>query len=337
MIGANVGTTSTALLSTIGATSNARRVAVLHVAFNLLTGALALALLLPILAAIAYLHELVAIGATPAVDLALFHTTFNLLGVALMWPISARLVRVLEDRFRSAEEDAARPRHLDNNVLPVPELAAHALLLELKRASTLGLDLARDTLNGTLAEVAPFGARARPARRLLVSVADYSTRLNRTGLSSSVADALTNMMRAHEHLWTIIHICGDLVSLRVDADDLDARHRVPLSPDYVSTALAVLRQADTSLPEYDLETCRTAKDEHEAARRREHRRLSMLSRGQASPTATNLAFQELAYDRRLVNRAWKLTAALHVVQMDLSELDPLPASKGSDGGDSPAR
>ncbi|MEJ2088478.1 MAG: Na/Pi symporter, partial [Gammaproteobacteria bacterium] len=45
VIGANVGTTSTAAFAVVGATSNARRVAAAHVAFNLLTGAVALVLL----------------------------------------------------------------------------------------------------------------------------------------------------------------------------------------------------------------------------------------------------------------------------------------------------
>ena len=45
VIGANVGTTFTALLAAIGATPNARRAAAAHVAFNLITGTVALVLL----------------------------------------------------------------------------------------------------------------------------------------------------------------------------------------------------------------------------------------------------------------------------------------------------
>ena len=48
VIGTNIGTTSTAILSALGATANARRLAAAHVFFNLITGAAAL-LLLPLL------------------------------------------------------------------------------------------------------------------------------------------------------------------------------------------------------------------------------------------------------------------------------------------------
>ena len=55
VIGANVGTTSTAALAVIGATPNAKRVASAHILFNVGTGAVAL-LILPILFLIVKLH-----------------------------------------------------------------------------------------------------------------------------------------------------------------------------------------------------------------------------------------------------------------------------------------
>ncbi len=315
VIGANVGTTSTALLSTIGATSNARRVALLHVVFNLGTGLVALLLLVPILAGIEALHVAFDAAPTPAADLALFHTTFNVLGVALMWPVSAALVRFLERRFRSAEEDAARPRHLDTNVLPVPELAARALLLEMRRAASVVLALARAVATREIEGAESFAARARPARRLLVAIAEYVTQLNRTLLPTNVAGAVTNVLRAHEHIWTMVRISGDLAGLHADTDEALPRERVPLSADYVAHVVAALDAAGTDGPDFDLGRLRALHDRHEEARDAEHGRLVALSsRPGASLPATNQALQELAHDRRLVSRAWKLAAALHVVQ-----------------------
>ncbi|MFO7903393.1 MAG: Na/Pi symporter [Pirellulaceae bacterium] len=53
VIGANMGTTSTAALSVIGATPNAKRVAGAHVAFNLITGAMTF-LILPLFLYLVY-------------------------------------------------------------------------------------------------------------------------------------------------------------------------------------------------------------------------------------------------------------------------------------------
>lgn len=135
VIGTNVGTPSTAILAAIGATANARRLAAAHVTFNLVTGAVALLLLpLPLLIGLLrLLGEWFEEAATPPVIIAVFHTTFNLLGVLLMVPIADTMLRMLGARFRTREEEIARPRHLDRNSLAVPDLAVRALRLELGR------------------------------------------------------------------------------------------------------------------------------------------------------------------------------------------------------------
>ena len=133
VIGANIGTTVTALIAVIGATPNARRAASAHVLFNVLT-----ALDRTRAAAAADRRRRSGAGAfdldsSPAVSLALFHTVFNLLGVVLMWPLATRLSAFLLRRFRTREEEVGQPRYLDRNVASVPSLAADALQRELVR------------------------------------------------------------------------------------------------------------------------------------------------------------------------------------------------------------
>lgn len=118
VVGANIGTTSTAVFATLGATAAARRTAAAHVIFNVVAGAIAL-LLLPWLIALSRLIA-DATGASdlPATQLAILHTQVNLLGVMVIWPLLPRLVTWLERRFLAAEKaDAALPRHLDDTVL----------------------------------------------------------------------------------------------------------------------------------------------------------------------------------------------------------------------------
>ncbi|MBU4045114.1 MAG: Na/Pi symporter, partial [Gammaproteobacteria bacterium] len=133
VIGANIGTTVTALIAAIGATPNAKRAASAHVLFNVLTGIVALLMLPLLVALIAELRDLLQLDSAPAAFLALFHTVFNLMGVLLMWPLVDRLTHFLERRFRTTEEDEARPQHLDANVLGVPTLALDALHQEVRR------------------------------------------------------------------------------------------------------------------------------------------------------------------------------------------------------------
>lgn len=130
VIGANIGTTVTALLAAIGATPNARRAASAHVVFNLLTGAVALLSLPWLVGVLGQARAVLGLPPGPAAQLALFHTTFNLLGVLLMWPLADRLTYWLQRRFRAREEDEAQAQFLDATVLAVPTLALDALARE---------------------------------------------------------------------------------------------------------------------------------------------------------------------------------------------------------------
>ncbi len=198
VIGTNVGTTSTAILSAIGATANARRLAAAHVLFNFVTGAVALLLLPLLIAVLGLLRDWLAQPATPAVMVAMFHTAFNLLGVLLMVPIAAPLLRLLTQRFRSREEEVAQPRHLDANSLAVPDLALHALRMELAR--TQGFAAATLT---ALARVPPDEAaierEASALEALAPAIGDYVRRLSGASLPPALVEALARCLRALQY------------------------------------------------------------------------------------------------------------------------------------------
>lgn len=99
-IGANIGTTVTAVIGAFGASTAGRHLAGAHVIFNLVTAAVALALLLPMAGLVDRIAAL--IGLAPdawPLKLALFHTLFNGLGIALMLPVIPRLAARLERLF----------------------------------------------------------------------------------------------------------------------------------------------------------------------------------------------------------------------------------------------
>ncbi|MDA1369612.1 MAG: Na/Pi symporter [Proteobacteria bacterium] len=130
VIGANVGTTSTALIAALGATANARRLAFAHVFFNLITGVVALVFLPVFLFTMGLLIDLEN-NSNFTVFLALFHTSFNIMGILLMIPIEPNLTRWLKDHF--SQEKKQKPiTTLDSNVAQVPNLALRALTLELR-------------------------------------------------------------------------------------------------------------------------------------------------------------------------------------------------------------
>ena len=120
VVGQNVGTTVKAALASLGASVPARRTAVAHILFNLLTGALAL-VILPVLLPLTVRM----VGAEdPAVAIALFHTAFNLLGVLVVFPALGPFCRLVEALV--PEREPSLVRHLDRSVLEVPDVAVEA-------------------------------------------------------------------------------------------------------------------------------------------------------------------------------------------------------------------
>ena len=205
VIGANIGTTVTAVIAALGATPNARRAASAHVLFNVITGVVALALLPWLVRWLLQAKQALGLPPAPALTVALFHTTFNVLGVLLMWPLAGRLTAWLQQRFRRGEEDEARPRHLDPTVLAVPVLALDALRRELARLRGLAARALRTVLElpalGGSAGTDEAVAQARlasahdVARGLARAVADFIVRLQRTELGADSAARLPDLLR----------------------------------------------------------------------------------------------------------------------------------------------
>ncbi|MCA9536580.1 MAG: Na/Pi cotransporter family protein [Myxococcales bacterium] len=91
IIGVNVGTTVTAMIAAAGASVAAKRVAVAHLLFNLVTAGLAFALL-PLFLNIA---NTLAEG-NAATAIAVFHAVFNITGVIVVWPFLRRFAETVK-------------------------------------------------------------------------------------------------------------------------------------------------------------------------------------------------------------------------------------------------
>lgn len=95
-IGANLGTTITAVLGALGGARAGKRLALGHVLFNLGAGVVTVLLLSPLVFLTEQLAQWLALAGNDLLKLALFHTLFNALGVLLFLPWHPRLARRLE-------------------------------------------------------------------------------------------------------------------------------------------------------------------------------------------------------------------------------------------------
>jgi phosphate:Na+ symporter len=238
VIGANIGTTVTALLAAIGATPNAKRAAAAHILFNVLTGAVALLLLPWLLGALDVLRTVLELDDAPAARLALFHTAFNLLGVALIWPLADRLTTFLLQRFRSAEEDEARPHYIDKTVLAVPALALDALDREVRHLGDITLRTVRAAFGP-----APVTERNQQSvAHLSHAIADFIAQLNRAGMSADSAHRLPELLRVARYYEAAAELAAEAVAALREATVIGSTS---------ASAAAFQRQAELLLARVD--------------------------------------------------------------------------------------
>jgi len=143
VIGAAIGTTVTGALAAIGANVPAKRTALAHVLFNLATGLIALILLPAFLWLIEEYQQ--RFGLEPgASSLAMFHTTFVLVGVLLVLPFVRRFSGTIERIL--PEPQPTLTRHLDASVLNVPAVALEATRRALTQVAVKMFDILREGL-----------------------------------------------------------------------------------------------------------------------------------------------------------------------------------------------
>ena len=153
-IGANVGTTITAILGAMSSNVEGKRLAGAHLIFNVTTGLIAILFISQFITAVDYVSNNVGIANDDyTLKLAVFHTLFNLVGVAVMLPLVGRLVTFLEKALRGKAKKVSEPYYLNDAVLEMPDLAIEALNKEAGHLFNNAANIISSTLNITLDDI----------------------------------------------------------------------------------------------------------------------------------------------------------------------------------------
>jgi phosphate:Na+ symporter len=130
-IGANVGTTITAIIGSLSANVQGKRLAGAHLIFNLVTGIIAIVFISQFVWAVDVISNQVGIAQDNyTMKLAVFHTLFNLTGVIVMVPLIHRLADYLFKVLPEKEKDLAEPLYLNDAVIEFPETVLKSLKKE---------------------------------------------------------------------------------------------------------------------------------------------------------------------------------------------------------------
>ncbi len=198
IMGQNIGTCATALISCIGANKNAKRAAMVHFYFNLIGTIFFLALFYVLDAIIGFSFTATSINGA---EIAMIHTVFNLTSTAIMLPFSNQLAKLATLTIREGSKEEVP---LDERLLNVPSFAIE----QCKNVTEEMAVLARNTLNMSLAMVDKYDAKTT---KLIIENEDkidkyedllgtYLVKLSARELSEEDSNEVSKLL----------HIIGDL-------------------------------------------------------------------------------------------------------------------------------
>lgn len=206
VIGAEVGTCITAIISSLGANKNGKRTALMHLYFNIIKATAFMVIFYSLNAAFqfAFLGNQASM-----VGIAFIHTAVNLVATPLMVPFSGVLVRLalrtipIDEKEREQQEEERRVAALDDRFLSTPAFA----LQQAKIAADDMADLSREALNKAMGLFASYDAEiAEDVARLENRIDRYEDQLGTYLVRLSSADL--NQHDSHE-LSIILHCITD--------------------------------------------------------------------------------------------------------------------------------
>lgn len=239
VIGANIGTTITVLLGSIGGIPAKKRVGTSHLIFNLVTGIIAFVALGPLSYLVTLFFDT---RANAVMGLALFHTLFNFIGVLVFFPFIGLLARFLSRTFPDHKENLAV--YLRNTPTEVLDAATDSLCKEtlhlfeecqLYTLKTLGID-DKLVFDRTLPFEKNLGRRHNNltdfyanAKLLHGEIIEFYAKLLNAKLEEEEAKALERMIYASRN---IMNAMKNIKGLRHDLEEFDSSENKHLNRQY---------------------------------------------------------------------------------------------------------
>ncbi len=199
VLGQNIGTTVTAMLSSIGANKTAKRAAVIHLLFNVIG-----TVVFTILAVVLFKTTLSHLAGTliSKVQISTFHTLFNVSCTVLMFGFANKLVYFAEklvpgvDR-EALSEDEITLKHLDDRILETPSFAVQNAIKEVVRMGELTIE---NTKSATMCLISKDQAQIKKVIRaekdinkLEKLITDYLVKINNIPLNDRQHLVITNL------------------------------------------------------------------------------------------------------------------------------------------------
>ena len=222
ILGSNIGSCVTALISSIGTSVNARRASIIHLLFNI-TGAVIFAVMLlvwseKVVGSDFYQVTFVKWFSGEGTQIAMFHTFFNVICTLLFLPFTKVLVKLshifVPDKKKTTERDPWELVYMDKRFLTTPTVALGQLKKETFRMADMSMESLKTAFRGFIDRDMGAVEKVYEANENIVKISeqisDYLVRVSASGVSL-----------ADEKLVSALHNnIGDIARIAELADNL---------------------------------------------------------------------------------------------------------------------
>lgn len=188
ILGSNIGSCVTALLSSIGTSVNARRASIIHLMFNVIGSILFMIMLL--IWQDFYAMTFAQWFPEASTQIAMFHTFFNVVCSLLFLPFTKLLVKaatlIVPDRKKEQSDEVV---YMDKRLLSTPSIAIGQLTKEVFRMADMSMDSLQTAFTGfverDLSVVDTVSENNEKVADLGAKISDYLVQVSASGISLS--------------------------------------------------------------------------------------------------------------------------------------------------------
>lgn len=321
ILGANIGTCITALLSSITANKTAKRASIIHLLFNLIGAAVFMPFGPLLISLVKFISP-----ASVTLEISFIHLIFNTLNTLLLMPFAGVLIRL---SALIVGPDAAKPAEiLDKRLLQTPSIAEGQVILETVKMAELAkknFELAMDAfLNTDLARMDEIYANEKRINeltelitRFMVELSGSDIDINEFARIGDTYHVINDIERIGDHAENIIELAEEKhrreVTLSEEAQ-AEIREIYKWTLNAINTAIESYRSNDKNKARSIVQIERTI-DALRYQYRETH--IQRLNEGVCSPLASILFLDLLSNIERVGDHSENIANAIADVEEEL--------------------
>ena len=212
IMGQNIGTCITAILSSLGAKKNAKTAALMHLLFNIIG-----TIIFSVIAIVYFevLHPEAGVGIITQTEISIVHTAFNIGTTVLLFPVSSWIIKLAKKIGRVEEDTQDKSKVLlDDRILETPSIALQSTVREVARMGEIvkdSLDVAKTVLFTLKDEDIQFlKEEETTVDKLSAGITNYAIKLSALQISEKEHQDVAHLLQLVSDIERISDYCENI-------------------------------------------------------------------------------------------------------------------------------